>query len=394
VKLRGGTRATTWLLVALSALMAAGPFLAAASAVSPLGAVSGDPPNIPSSLLVAVAYDDTERSGGIYTADVPAPWCGSPGIQFIGASTIYNGNSTDLMNCLGGDWDGGAILVTNTGSAPITLTGLTVTLPLPLSGSRGTPSCAPPPRPIVFNLWFGQQYFNGSKSVPAYFGGPITLKTGGQAIFAGTTSDGTYVCPSGNHPSGPKGTTYDFDTSDSNFLTGCTRTNDTVSDPQITFTANGYETTTYLDQGHVIDTGGFDAGMCKPTALNPEWPNEDLGWRLLNSTCGESCPTNQFLFSPNGTASSSTAAATTTTTVTTTTSSSSSRSTVQEGSALATTTTVTVSGAGAMTTTIATTTITTGVSVGTAYAIAAVAAVFIIATGYLAVRVSRKQQQR
>jgi hypothetical protein len=370
--------AAVWLLFGLALMMALGPVLTVVSGASATPAAATDPPNIPPSVVIAVGYRDTERGIGKFTLDLPVPWCGSAGVQFIGSSTIYNGNSTDLQNCMGGDWDGGAILVTNTGTAPITLTGLTVTLPLPLSGSKGMPSCAPPPRPIVFNLWFGQQYFNGTKSVPAYLGGPITLKSGGQAIFTGTTADGTYECPSGNWPSGPKGSTYDFDTSDSNFLTGCTVTNDTVSDPEITFSAQGYAPTTYFDLGHVIDTGGIDTGMCKATAANPEWPNEDLGWRLINSTCGESCTSNQFFYAAtNGTI--------TLTTTATGTSSGSTSAVVAPGQTVTTTATDTVSAQ-------VTTVVMSGVSATTAYGIGVVAVVFIITTGYLALKRGRTQQ--
>ncbi len=256
-----------------------------------------NPPSIPSSIEVAVGYADTEDRGSGVTACTdcfPSPWCGSPGVQFVGASTDYNGNPTGPSNCLGGDWDGGAMLVTNTGSTSVTLTGLTVTLPLPLSGNPGSPSCAEPPRPVTFDLWFGQQYYYGNVSDPAYDGGPIAIPAGGQAIFTGTSADGALVCPKGNYPSGPTGGTYDFDTSDANFLGGCTPTTDTVSDPQITLSATGYSPTTYIDEGHVIDTGGIDVGNCGHAAANPEWPNEALGWRPASSTCGESCADNQL----------------------------------------------------------------------------------------------------
>jgi LPXTG-motif cell wall-anchored protein len=212
----------------------------------------------------------------------------------VGASTNYDGDPTDPKNCAGGDWDGGAILVANGGASSITLTGLTVTLPLPLSNNPGKPSCAEPPRPITFDLWFGQKYYYGNLSDPAYDGGPITIPPGGQAIFTGTSADGAYTCPSGNYPSGPTGGTYDFDTTDANFLSGCTPTTDTTTDPQIVFSATGYSPTTYIDEGHVIDTGGIDVGNCAHTAANPEWPSESLGWRVANSACGEGCPTNQL----------------------------------------------------------------------------------------------------
>jgi len=254
-------------------------------------------PPIPSSIEIAVAYADTEGRAANATACTncfPTPWCGSPGVQFVGASTNYDGNPTDASNCTGGDWDGGAILVTNTGAASITLTGLTVVLPLPQSGNPGKPSCAEPPRPVTFDLWFGQKYYYGNLSDPAYAGGPITIPSGGQAIFTGTSADGAYVCPSGNYPAGPTGGTYDFDTSDANFLGGCTPATDTASDPQITLSATGYFLTTYVDEGHVIDTGGIDVGNCGPTPTHPEWPRESLGWRTASSACGENCPTNQL----------------------------------------------------------------------------------------------------
>jgi hypothetical protein len=319
-------------------------------------AANAELPKIPSSIVIAVGYADTEGRGsssGNCTYCFPSPWCGSYGVQFIGSSTNYNGNPTDPSNCAGGDWDGGAILVTNMGvTSEITLTNLTVALPLPASGDPGSPSCAEPPRPITFDLWFGQQYYLGNKSDPAYLGGPIVIPPGGQAIFAGTSSDGSYTCPTGNYPSAPPKATYDFDTSDANFLSGCTPTTDTVSDPQITFTALGYAPTTYVDEGHTIDTGGIDTGNCAPTAADPQWGHEYMGWRLVNSTCGVLCPSNQFVETTNAL----TATGSTTVTIT--------------GSA----TTVTVSNTSG------------GVSTTTVYGISAVAVVFIVATAYLATR--------
>jgi hypothetical protein len=253
--------------------------------------------NIPSSIAVAVAYADTEGRGssaGTCADCFPTPWCGSPGVQFIGSSTNYNGNSTDTSNCKGGDWDTGAILVINRGTTPITLTNLTASFPLPSSGSSVTPTCAAEMRPITFNVWFGRQYYWHNPADPAFDGGPITVPAGGEAIFAGTSSDNSYRCPTGNYPSiGPTNGTYDFDTSDAYYLDGCAPTTDTSSAPRITFSADGYAATTYSDNGHTMDTGGIDAGNCAPTTADPQWGHESLGWRLVNGTCGESCPTNQ-----------------------------------------------------------------------------------------------------
>jgi len=282
---------------------------------------NASPPGVPASIQVAVGYADTERNDTCSNC-FPSPWCGSPGVQFIGSSTNYNGDPTDTGNCKAGDWDSGAVLVTNAGASPITLTGLTVSLPLPLSGGAGSPTCGAETRPITFDVWFGQQYYYGNHSEPAYLGGPITVPAGGQAIFAGTTSDGTYRCPSGNYPSGPSGGTYDFDTSDAYFLSGCAPTTDTASAPQVTISATGYAATTYVDNGHVIDTGGIDTGNCSKTAANPEWPNESLGWRLVSGVCGEACPTNQIGVSvPSSSSSSSSSSSTGSTTAVSATSS-------------------------------------------------------------------------
>jgi len=331
------------------AILAVGQFFATAA--------DADLPKLPPSISVAVSYADTEGRGsgsGNCTPCFPSPWCGSHDIQFIGSSTNYNGNPTDTSNCQNGDWDTGGILVTNTGATPITLTNLTVAFPLPASGDVGKPSCVQPPRPFTVNIWFGQQYYFGNKSDPAYTGGPIVISPGGEAIFAGTSSDGSYTCPTGNYPSAPPKATYDFDTTDANFLGGCTPTTDTVSDPQITFTAQGYAPTTYIDQGHTIDTGGIDVGNCAPTAADPQWGHEDMGWRPVNSTCGVLCPTNQF----------GAAAGTLT----------SSGSTI---TVIIPATTVTGSNASG------------GVPTTMAYGISAVAVVFIFATAYLATKRQR-----
>ncbi len=276
-------------LIVLSMIMATGPYFAAVS--------YADSPKIASSIEVAVAYADTEGRGsnaGSCADCFPSPWCGSPGVQFIGSSTNYNGNSTDTNNCKGGDWDTGAILVINTGTTPVTFTNLTVAFPLPSSGSSVTPTCAAEMRPITFNVWFGQQYYWHNPADPAFDGGPITVPAGGEAIFAGTSSDNSYHCPTGNYPSiGLKNGTYDFDTSDAYYLDGCTPTTDPSSAPRITFSADGYAATTYNDTGHTLDTGGIDTGNCNPTAADPQWGHENLGWRLVG-TCGESCPSNQL----------------------------------------------------------------------------------------------------
>jgi hypothetical protein len=278
------------LAVSMMVIMAVGPYFTMVA--------YADLPSIPASVVVAVSYADTEGRGsnaGNCADCFPSPWCGSPGVQFIGSSTNYNGNSTDTNNCKGGDWDTGAILVINRGTAPITFTNLTVAFPLPSSGNSVTPTCTAEMRPITFNVWFGQQYYWHNPADPAFDGGSIVVPAGGEAIFAGTSSDNSYHCPTGNYPSiGLTNGTYDFDTSDAYYLNGCTPSTDPSSAPRITFSAGGYATTTYNDTGHTLDTGAIDTGNCDPTAVDPQWGYENLGWRLVG-TCGEDCPTNQQL---------------------------------------------------------------------------------------------------
>jgi hypothetical protein len=278
-------------LLTLAALLAVSPYVLSVS-------LAASSPPIPSSIKIALSYADTEGRGsqaGPCGSDCfPSPWCGSPDMQFIGASTNYNGNTTDPKNCQAGDWDTGGIMVMNTGSSPITFTNLTVAFPLPSSGGTVVPTCTAQMRPITINVWFGQQYYWHNKADPAFNQGPVTIPPGGKAIFAGTSSDNSYHCPTGNYPStGPVNGTYDFDSSDAYYVNGCTPVTDTSSAPQITFSAQGYAATTYNDTGHVLDTGGIDTGNCTPTATDPQWGHETLGWRMIG-TCGESCPGNQL----------------------------------------------------------------------------------------------------
>lgn len=354
------------LALSVALIMVLGPFLVMAA--------HANLPSIPSSVLVAVGYADTEgRSGAgpCGTTCFPVPWCGSPGVEFVGSSTNYDGNPGNVQNCEDGDWDTGAIMVVNTGAAPMTLTNLTVLFPLPSSGSSVVPTCSAEMRPILFDVWFGHQYYWDNPADPAFYGGPVTVPAGGEVIFAGTSSDNTYHCPTGNYPStGPINGTYDFDTSDAYYLNGCVPTTDPSSAPRITFSAAGYSTTTYVDYGHTIDTGGVDTGNCSPTPTDPQWGHESLGWRLINDTCGESCPSARF----GPAAESSSATATVTTSIASPSSSSMASSTYSSSS-------VPVTSVGPTTST------STGAT--SLYAVAAVVVVVAVLGGYLAFRIRR-----
>ncbi len=105
------------------------------------------------SLQVWVGYADSLRPSGFF----PNPFAGAPGVVYSGLSTTFS-------------LDSGAVRIDNTGSSPLTITDLTVTL------NPGT-------GPIPFSLW----------------GAPITLAPGQEAIYAQTAQ-------------------YNFDTSDFGFL--------------------------------------------------------------------------------------------------------------------------------------------------------------------------------
>jgi hypothetical protein len=231
-------------------------------------------------------------------------------------------------------------------------------------------------RPITFNVWFGQQSYWHNPADPAFDGGSITVPAGGEAIFAGTSSDNSYHCPTGNYPStGPTNGTYDFDTSDAYYLNGCTPTTDPSSAPRITFSAVGYAATTYNDNGHTTDTGGIDTGNCAPTATDPQWGHENLGWRLVNDTCGESCPTNQLGVEA----------------ITSTTSGGVVTSTKSTSTSVSAVTSKTMSPTATTSSSSATTTLNTssafgGISTSVVYGIAVVVVIFIAAAGYLVAR--------
>ena len=244
---------------------------------------SGGTPDI----NIFLGYMDNDHS----SANAPTPWCGTSGVQFVGSGTIYNGNPSSTANCPG-TYDGGAILIQNTGTTSLTITNFTVLLPAPVT-TTGGPTCSG--RPQFFNIWF-----NPANS--AFTQASIVVPPGGEVIFAQTSGGGN--CPLISGTNGISGNSLpingyaDFDTSDFNFQTSCTPSTDTQSDPQLFITFLGIPTTSFghgitasdqfIDSGHTLDTGGYDPvnDGCAD--------NESLGWRLNTSTCGESCPGNQI----------------------------------------------------------------------------------------------------
>ena len=92
-----------------------------------------------------------------------------------------------------------------------------------------------------------------------------------------------------------EGGTYDFDTSDANFLSGCTPTTDSISDPQIySLTVTGSAPLLLSTMAVSWIQAGLIPVTVGTTAVDPQWGHEYLGWRLWTCTCGESCPMNQL----------------------------------------------------------------------------------------------------
>jgi len=146
---------------------------------------------------VSVGYADSLRGN----PDLPVPFRGSP-------HTLYIGTDPSQVS-----YDSGAIKLDNTTSKPISVTGVTVYFPNHNMN------------PQTFNLW-------GSFEIPAD-SSAVLVQTNGQ----------------------------NFDTSDYG-LTGISCSNMAGPDnnpPQVLLKVSDAVTSTLLDTGHVLDTGGYDS---------------------------------------------------------------------------------------------------------------------------------------
>jgi len=191
------------------------------------------------SIAVYVGYADNLRPSPFF----PNPFFGSPGIA------LYAGQNPAV------GLDAGAVLITNTGATSVTINDLAVNVPT-FSGS-----------PI--NLWGG------------FLGGGFVLAPGQGAIFTQTAQ-------------------YNFDTSDPgapglNSSQNCDPSNSyaianpaacAAIAPTVTPTIDG-SPISYIDSGHVLDTGGFDfvnSNPCPVAGDSPGSCNESLQWRLIGTT--------------------------------------------------------------------------------------------------------------
>jgi len=181
-----------------------------------------------SGLSVSVGYAEDKEINTPDPTAFPVPWAGSRGTIFLGGTVPGQTACGTLTVC----YDAGAIRLDNNGSAPIQVSSVSADIHSSITGGK-----------LFSNLW-------GSFTVPA-----------GQSVILTEN-------PPANNPG------YDnFDTSGypSNNCTPITIA------PTVSITVGGV-TTTLADSGHVLDTGGIDAGYCPPKH------NESIQWQQIGAT--------------------------------------------------------------------------------------------------------------
>lgn len=177
-------------------------------------------------LSVFVGYAEDKETNTPNPATFPVPWAGAPNTIFLGGPVVGQIACHQLLTC----YDAGALRLDNPGSSAVVVSKVTVDMHANLAGGK------------VFSLW-------GSFTVPA-----------GQSVILTEN-------PPGNNPN------YDnFDTSGFP-ANNCTPL--TVA-PTVTLTIGGIPTT-LVDSRHVLDTGGIDAGYCKPQQ------NESYQWQPIGA---------------------------------------------------------------------------------------------------------------
>lgn len=178
-------------------------------------------------LSVFVGYAEDKEINTPNPAAFPVPWAGSPNTTFLGGTVPGQTACGALPAC----YDAGAIRLDNPGTTAIVVSRVSVDDHSTVTGGK-----------IFSNLW-------GSFTVPA-----------GQSVIL-----------TENPPA--KNPTYDnFDTS--SYPPTCTPVS---TPPTVTITIGGVPTT-LIDSAHVLDTGGIDAGSCKPKR------NESIQWQPIGVT--------------------------------------------------------------------------------------------------------------
>jgi hypothetical protein len=178
-------------------------------------------------LKVFVGYAEDKEINTPDPAAFPVPWAGSANTTFLGGTVPGQTACGSLTVC----YDGGAIRLDNPGSAPVTVSSVSVDVHSSVTGGK-----------VFSNLW-----------------GSFTVDPGKSVILTAN--------PPANNPG------YDnFDTS-SYPANNCIPI--TVA-PTVTITIGGVATT-LADSTHVLDTGGIDAGFCPPKH------NESIQWRAIGA---------------------------------------------------------------------------------------------------------------
>ena len=214
------------LLPALSAGAAANQAARAGQGGRPAAAgTTAAAPATAGGLDVSVGYAEDKEINTPDPTAFPVPWAGSPGTIFLGGTVPGQTACGTLTVC----YDAGAIRLDNNTAAPIAVSSVSADLHSSIPGGK-----------LFSNLW-------GSFTVPA-----------GESVILTEN-------PPANNPG------YDnFDTSGYP-ANNCTPV--TVA-PTVTITAGGLATT-LADSGHVLDTGGIDAGYCPPKH------NESVQWQPI-----------------------------------------------------------------------------------------------------------------
>jgi hypothetical protein len=204
---------------------------------------------------VYVGYADGLRGG----ADFPNPF--ALGETIAVGSTTYS--IADMIANLSGTPDSGAVMILNTGSTSIDVTGLTV-------NDRATGS--------NYNIWAG--------SGAGQLGAGITLAAGTGAIFAENNGGNNFDSSDYGSINSAAG----FDPNSNNCSTGPLASSAYCvnNSPVVTFTVDSI-TTSQDDTGHVLDTGGYDSAGYNHihtggSGSTTENTNESLNWRLIGTT--------------------------------------------------------------------------------------------------------------
>jgi hypothetical protein len=179
-------------------------------------------------LAVSVGYAEDKEINTPDPAAFPVPWAGSPNTTFLGG-TVPGGTCGTLAIC----YDAGAIRLDNPGTAPITVSRVSVDVHSSISGGA-----------VFNNLW-------GAFTVPP--GGSVILTENPPASNPGHDNFDTSTYPSTCMP--------------------------ITVPPTVTITVGGVATT-LTDSSHVLDTGGIDPGSCSPKR------NESTQWRPIDASGG------------------------------------------------------------------------------------------------------------